>query len=57
MFKCPDCGIRIPRDVKGARNILLRAKQATAFTVTHDYIVLSDLSELTDAIVNHVWAF
>jgi putative transposase len=42
------------RDVNGARNILLRALQATAFTVTHDSIVLSDSSELTDAIVNHV---
>ena len=54
VFKCPHCGIKISRDVNGARNILLRALQATAFTVTHDSIVLSDSSELTDAIVNHV---
>jgi putative transposase len=52
IFKCPHCGVRISRDVNGARNIMLRALQATAFTVTHDSIVLSDSSELTDAIVN-----
>lgn len=54
VFHCPHCGIKMKRDVNGARNILLRALQATAFTVTHDSIVLSDASELTDAIVNHV---
>ncbi len=61
VFKCPHCGIQISRDVNGARNILLRALQATAFTVTYDSIVLSDSclrhatrTELTDAIVNHV---
>ncbi|WP_307731330.1 zinc ribbon domain-containing protein [Microseira wollei] len=53
VFKCPRCGVRIPRDVNGARNILLRALQATAFTVTHDSIVLSGFPELTDALVNH----
>ncbi|MDR9896457.1 transposase [Aetokthonos hydrillicola Thurmond2011] len=53
IFKCPHCGINVSRDVNGARNILLRALQATAFTVTHDSIVLSDKSELTDAVVNH----
>lgn len=46
-FKCPHCETVISRDVNGARNILLRALQATAFTVTHDSIVLSDSSELT----------
>jgi putative transposase len=61
VFKCPHCGSQMNRDVNGARNILLRALQATAFTVTHDSIVLSDSclrqatrTELTDAIVNHV---
>ncbi|MBW4569903.1 MAG: transposase [Tolypothrix carrinoi HA7290-LM1] len=54
IFKCSRCGIKISRDVNGARNILLRALQATAFTVTHDRIVLSDESELTDAIVSQV---
>ncbi len=46
--------IHILRDMKVARNILLRVLQATAFTVTHDKIMLSDDSELTNAIVNHV---
>ncbi|WP_225880470.1 zinc ribbon domain-containing protein [Anabaenopsis elenkinii] len=54
IFKCPHCGIQVYRDVNGARNILLRALQATAFTVTHDSIVLSEESELTDAVVNLV---
>jgi len=55
IFKCPHCEIQISRDVNGARNILLLcALQATAFTVTHDSIVLSDKSELTDAVVNPV---
>ena len=53
VFKCPRCGQRISRDANGARNILLRALQATAFTVTHDSIVLSGFPELTDAVVNH----
>jgi putative transposase len=34
MFKCPKCGYKAPRDANGARNIMLRALQATAFTVT-----------------------
>ncbi|MDB9538814.1 zinc ribbon domain-containing protein, partial [Anabaenopsis arnoldii] len=29
IFKCPHCGIQVYRDVNGARNILLRALQAT----------------------------
>lgn len=33
VFNCKACGIRIKRDVNGARNIMLRALQATAFTV------------------------
>ncbi len=45
IFKCPHCGILISRDVNGARNILLRALQATAFTVTLDSIRLSDSSD------------
>ena len=48
------CGIQISRDLNGARNILLCALLATAFTVTHDSIVLSVSSELTDAVVNLV---
>ena len=39
IFTCPDCGIRIARDVNGARNIMLRALQATAFTLTGDAVL------------------
>jgi putative transposase len=39
VFHCPSCGIRIPRDVNGARNIMLRALQATAFTITGDAVL------------------
>jgi putative transposase len=39
VFNCPSCGIRIPRDVNGARNIMLRALQATAFTITGDAVL------------------
>jgi putative transposase len=39
LFNCPSCGIRIKRDVNGARNIMLRALQATAFTVTGDAVL------------------
>jgi putative transposase len=39
VFNCPSCGIRIPRDVNGARNIMLRALQATAFTIAGDAVL------------------
>ena len=39
VFNCPNCGIRIARDVNGARNIMLRALQATAFTITGDAVL------------------
>ncbi len=41
-FQCPNCGLRIPRDVNGARNIMLRALQATAFTVIGDAVLTLD---------------
>lgn len=42
VFNCPSCGIRIARDVNGARNIMLRALQATAFTITGDAVLTLD---------------
>ncbi len=35
-FKCPECGFTADRDTNGARNIMIRALQATAFTITGD---------------------
>jgi putative transposase len=35
-FKCPECGFTADRDANGARNIMIRALQATAFTITGD---------------------
>ena len=42
IYKCPKCGHVIARDINGARNIMLRALQATAFTVVNNSIVISD---------------
>jgi putative transposase len=39
VFNCPNCNIRIKRDINGARNIMLRALQATAFTITGDAVL------------------
>jgi len=38
VFKCPECGYQASRDANGARNIMIRALQATAFTVTGDAV-------------------
>ncbi len=35
-FKCPECSFAADRDLNGARNIMLRALQATAFTISGD---------------------
>lgn len=44
VFKCPHCGYRADRDANGARNIMIRALQATAITFTGDAIhLISDL--------------
>jgi putative transposase len=35
-FTCPKCSFTADRDANGARNIMIRALQATAFTITGD---------------------
>ena len=45
-FKCPSCGFKADRDANGARNIMIRALQATAITVTSDAIHLISFNEL-----------
>lgn len=42
VFNCPNCGIQVLRDVNGARNIMIRALQATAFTSTGNAILFQD---------------
>lgn len=42
IFTCPDCGHKILRDINGARNIMLRALQAFAFTVIGNAILLQN---------------
>jgi putative transposase len=37
-FRCPKCGYSAPRDWNGARNIMIRALQATAISFTDDAI-------------------
>ncbi|NER01669.1 MAG: transposase [Okeania sp. SIO3C4] len=48
VFKCPECKAVIPRDINGARNIMIRALQATAFTVKGDAILCSENVDSTD---------
>lgn len=42
IHKCPNCGNKVNRDWGGAFNIMLRALQATAFSVIGDAITLRD---------------
>ncbi|MGD1702081.1 zinc ribbon domain-containing protein [Dapis sp. BLCC M229] len=41
LFKCPKCQTVISRDINGARNIMIRGLQATAFTVKGNAILCS----------------
>lgn len=43
IFNCPNCNYKAPRDANGAFNIMLKALQATAFTIVGDAILLTDL--------------
>jgi len=43
VFKCPNCQTSILRNVNEARNIMLRALQAVAFTVASDACVSEKL--------------
>ena len=43
-FKCPSCNYHSDRDLNGARNIMIRALQATAFTISGNAIhLISDI--------------
>ena len=46
VFKCPHCGFKADRDANGARNILIRALQATAIAFSGDAIHLISSDEL-----------
>lgn len=44
IFKCPNCHYKALRDPNGARNIMIRALQATAFTISGNAIhLISDI--------------
>jgi putative transposase len=47
-YKCPKCKTQIPRDINGARNIMLRALQAVAFTIDDSDAVPSSMRYLGD---------
>ena len=45
LFSCPECSFTADRDANGARNTMIRALQATAFTIAGDDVpILSLLS-------------
>jgi putative transposase len=46
VFKCPCCGYKALRDANGARNIMIRALQATAITFSSDAIHLISFNKL-----------
>lgn len=44
VFKCPECGHVLPRDMNGALGFMLRALRDTAFTVNPDSVAIAALS-------------
>ena len=44
VFKCPECGHSLPRDMNGALGFMLRALRDTAFTVSDDGVAIAALS-------------
>ncbi|NMG09899.1 transposase [Brasilonema sp. UFV-L1] len=47
VHKCPNCGVQVPRDANGARNILLRALRDTSYSVSQDGIAIVSFSALS----------
>ncbi len=46
IFNCPNCDYQADRDENGARNIMIRALQASAFTIDGEAILLSSFEKL-----------
>lgn len=44
VFKCPECGHVLPRDMNGALGFMLRALRDTAFAVNPDSVAIAALS-------------
>lgn len=44
VFKCPECGHVLPRDMNGALGFMLRALRDTAFTINSDGVAIAALS-------------
>ena len=44
VFKCPECGYKLPRDWNGALGFLLRALRDTSFTISNDGVAIAALS-------------
>lgn len=44
VFKCPECGHILPRDMNGALGFMLRALRDTAFTINSDGVAVAALS-------------
>ena len=44
VFKCPECGHKLPRDWNGALGFMLRALRDTSFTISNDGVAIAALS-------------